>query len=117
MSEFEHISTIIKRVMEGVMDYKNAKGTGFIEGKGAAGGNILLCKNCQIWADTIQVKSHQPPWQHCHHELERLIESVEKPKEPCWCENDRRMTKIWGQIGNINKGWDILYCPYCAKKL
>ena len=128
----EHISTIIQRVLP-------------------ARRGIMLCKKCQIWADTIQVKSHQPPWQHCHHELEQLIEpgeedvikwaedhywdslqkdkaliikhikesfcSGEKPKEKCWCENDVRMTKIWGQIGNVQKGWDILYCPYCAKKL
>jgi len=103
----------------------------------------MLCKKCQIWADTIQVKTHQPPWQHCHHELEQLIElgeedypekqgedaregwkricdsmiNVEKPKEKCWCENDVRMTKIWGQIGNIQKGWDIFFCPHCGRRL
>ena len=46
----------------------------------------MLCKKCQIWADTIQVKSHQPPWQHCHHELEQLIEPGEEDVIK-WAEN------------------------------
>ena len=128
----EHISTIIQRVLP-------------------ARRGIMLCKKCQIWADTIQVKSHQPPWQHCHHELEQLIEpgeedvikwaedhywdslqkdkaliikhikesfcSVEKPKEPCWCEMEHKVGKIYSFEGDITKTWDVLFCAHCGRRL
>ena len=112
----------------------------------------MLCKKCQIWADTIQVKAHQPPWQHCHHELEQLIEPgekdvviwakdhywdslekdkdliikhikegfylEEKPKELCWCDGRTiKLEKMYGYDGNIQKTWDILYCPHCGKRV
>ena len=128
MSEFEHIKSIIQRVLP-------------------ARRGIMLCKKCQIWADTIQVKSHQPPWQHCHHELEQLIEpgeedvviwakdhywdslekdkdliikhikesfcSVEKPKEKCWCEWPHLSLKL----NDLHGEYEIGYCPVCARRL
>ena len=57
----------------------------------------MLCKKCQIWADTIQVKSHQPPWQHCHHE------EPEKDYQKPWREAAEKMA-TWAE----NHYWDSL---------
>jgi len=79
-------------------------------------GETMESKLCQKCQETLGLYSNSATyihsWRHCHHE-----EPEEEPKEKCWCENDVRMTKIWGQIGNINKGWNILFCPGCGKKL
>ena len=98
MSEFEHIKSIIQRALP-------------------ARREIMLCKKCQIWADTIQVKSHQPPYLHCHHELEQLIEPGEKPEELCWCEMKHKVGKIYSFKGDITKSWDVLFCAHCGRKL
>jgi len=121
MSEFEHIKSIIQRALP-------------------ARREIMLCKKCQIWADTIQVKSHQPPWQHCHHEepeidyqkpwreaVEKLLTWTrlhqEKPEEEsgerCWCEYSilRRNSWICLESPVDTQQWLIKFCPHCGKKL
>jgi len=85
MSEVERLSEIIKRILP-------------------MKGEIMLCDNCRKWADTIQVKSHQPPWQHCHHELEQPIKPGEKLKDAVGGGGDGGSGKIgFGGGGGIEK--------------
>ena len=73
----------------------------------------MLCDNCRKWADTIQVKSHQPPWLHCHHELEQIIEPGEKDCPEPTGENARAAWKrLCDSMVNVEKPKEESDNPY-----
>jgi hypothetical protein len=64
----------------------------------------MLCKECIEWLNTYK---DIDPARHCHHE--------EKPKEKCFCEYNQRNHYVYAN--NIDKDWEILFCPVCGRKL
>ena len=131
----EHISTIIQRVVEGIMEHK-------------------LCEKCEKTLGIAMYEGcHHPSWWHCHHDdseidyqkpwrgaAEKMVkwaenhywdslekdkdlivkhikdhfypEPPEKPKEKCvWCADGERMED------HVKRWWDFLFCPHCGRRL
>ena len=100
MTNPEHISTIIQRLMEEIMSQEHK-----------------LCEPCRE-----NLKGHPEhlvflSCLHCHHEEPKSTKPSEKPAEKCWCEMKVKTEFVYARVGNIQKEWDIIYCPVCAKKL
>ncbi len=100
-----------------------------------------LCIQCRRWMEN-EYGNMEPeePWEHCHHELEELIEPGEKdypekqgedardaykricdkmnkPEEPCWCQSENWRKYIMNEFKWIDIKWIVYYCPLCGRKL